>query len=171
MNHNEPHISSRLLNRQIKYAMLQVQVEETMAVLDELEKSLKTKTIDTWASTFCTILILCLCMENLQTAADTFIIASIEKDGERSKYRREQGLEACQALEQFPYENCVRFFHEVYRSHKEARAFNPLQEDLGSEQLGWNRPKREMVEGIRRLMDKQSKFRVLGLPSSTQDFC
>jgi hypothetical protein len=131
----EPFLSSRLLNRQIKYVMHKLHREITKEVLDGLEKSMRQRTKDSWGPSLCTILLLSLCIEDLQTAADTFVVCDIRKstnEGIASSYTREQSNAACQALDKYPFQQCTKLFHDIYRSHKESgRAkeggFNPFR--------------------------------------------
>ena len=132
----EAYLSSRLLSRQVKYAMHKLHREITVEVLEGLEKSMRSRTRDSWGPSFCAILVLCLCIEGLQIAADTFIVYDWEKceeEGIESQYRRSQSAEACQALEDYPFQQCTRLFHDIYRSHKEGNGgerkegFNPLR--------------------------------------------
>jgi hypothetical protein len=132
----EPYLSSRLLGRQVKYAMHKLHREITMDVLEGLEKSMRSRTRDSWGPSFCAILMLCLCIDGLQIAADTFIVCDWEKcqrEGVESQYIRNQSVEACQALDEYPFQQCARLFHDIYRSHKAGNGgerkegFNPLR--------------------------------------------
>lgn len=80
-------LSSRLLNRQVKYIMHKLHRELTETVLKDLEKSLRSRTKDAWAPTFCSILVLCLCMESLQTAAHIMIVCEFQKPDPSPEYR------------------------------------------------------------------------------------
>ncbi|RDW68411.1 hypothetical protein BP5796_09068 [Coleophoma crateriformis] len=128
-----PYISSRLLNRQIKYAMHKLHRELTREVLKGLEKSMRAKSRDSWGPSFCTILILSLCIEDLQTAADTFVVCDLVKDGIQANLNRGDSFTACSALEEYPYQRCTRLFHDIYHSHRQAGgrvkdgAFNPIK--------------------------------------------
>ncbi|RDW64864.1 hypothetical protein BP6252_10515 [Coleophoma cylindrospora] len=128
-----PYISSRLLNRQIKYAMHKLHRELTREVLKGLEKSMRAKSRDSWGPSFCTILVLSLCIEDLQTAADTFVVCDLVKDGMQANLNRGDSFTACSALEEYPYQRCTRLFHDIYHSHRQAGgrvkdgAFNPIK--------------------------------------------
>ena len=115
-------LTSRLLSRQIKYVMHLLHREVYQIVLEALEKSLKSNTKkDSWGTSFCTLLLLCLCIEELQTAADTFVVSDIRKDGISSAHTRSESSEACTALEEYPFQQCTRLFHDVYRSRREVK--------------------------------------------------
>jgi len=135
------YFSSRLLNRQVKFAMHKLHRETTKEVLEGLEKSMRQRTKDSWGPSFCSILLLCLCIEGLQTAADSFVISDIMKsefEGVQSEYDRSQSFDVCQALEELPFHQCTRLFHDIYRSHKESNG--------GSREGGLN-PFRSMHAG------------------------
>ena len=126
----EPYLSSRLLNRQLKFVMHRIHQDLTRAVLSDLEKSMRSRTKDTWGASFCAILVLCLCMEGLQTAADMFVVCDLKKEGAASGLRREHSLQACEAVENWPFQRLVGLFHEIYRSSRTASrdgGFNPLR--------------------------------------------
>lgn len=112
----DPHLSSRLLNRQIKCAMILLQQEITESVLNSLEKSMRSKTRGAWGPSFVAILVLCLCMEDVQIAADTFVVCDIIKMKERegmSPYNRNHSHSICSALDEYPFRQCVKLFHDI----------------------------------------------------------
>jgi hypothetical protein len=134
----EPFLSSRLLNRQLKFVMHRLHIEFTREVLEGLEKSLRSRTRDAWGPSFAVILVLCLCIEGLQTAADTFVVCDLIKEGQASEVRREMSAEACREVEEYPFERCKRLFHEIYKSGRVGNGggreggYNPLRA-LGDE--------------------------------------
>ncbi|KAG0645366.1 hypothetical protein D0Z07_8857 [Hyphodiscus hymeniophilus] len=118
----EPYLSSRLLNRQLKFVMHRLHREIVCEVLEGLEKSMRSRTKDAWGPSFAAILVLCLSIEGLQTAADTFVVCDkIEKirEGLTSVYRREQSRAACENVEGYPYEKCTKLFHDIFKTRKE----------------------------------------------------
>ncbi|TVY80421.1 hypothetical protein LSUE1_G003277 [Lachnellula suecica] len=132
----EPYLSSRLLNRQIKYAMHKLSKEITLEVLEGLERSMRSRTKDSWGTSFCAFLVLCLCMEALQVACDIYVVCDMEKcqkDGSDSAYNRSQSYQASLQVDENPFSQCKRLFHDIYRSHKESNrgareaGFNPLR--------------------------------------------
>ncbi|KAH8650830.1 hypothetical protein BGZ60DRAFT_189841 [Tricladium varicosporioides] len=129
----DPYLSSRLLNRQIKYAMHLLSRDITHEVLVGLERAMRTKEKDSWGRSFCAFLVLCLSMEDLEIAADTFVVCDMQKEGANSVYSREQSLEACRNLDNNPFEHCKKLFHDIYRTHRKSQrvdregGFNPLQ--------------------------------------------
>jgi hypothetical protein len=150
----EPYLSSRLLNRQLKFVMHRIHREITRKVLEGLEKSMRSRTKDAWGPSFAAILVLCLCIEGLQTAADTFVVCDRIKEGNKSGYRREQSRAACEHVEEHPYEKCSRLFHEIFQTRKEGNGgareggINPLRALEGGLPTGMDSATDAMVRSI-----------------------
>ena len=151
----EPYLSSRLLNRQIKYVMHKLHREITLKVLEDLERSLRSRTKDSWGPSFCTILILCLCIEGLQTAADVIVVCDMAEKGEAATYNRNQSFNACEELDEYPFRQCKKLFHDIYRSHKDGssggrgdKAFNPLKMAAEEDKMGLDLTTEGMVRSI-----------------------
>jgi hypothetical protein len=157
----EPYMSSRLLNRQIKYIMHKLHRDITTKVLEDLEKSMRSKTIDTWGTSFCTILLLCLCMEGLQTAAETLVAVDSQKVGEESKYSRSQSYDACIELDNYPFKQCTILFHMIYKTHKGGNGgrsqpgFNPFKN--GCSGTGLDSATKSMVQSMNNLIFNSCK--------------
>lgn len=120
--------SSRLLNRQIKFAMHLVQQKLTAAVLRDLHDEIRKHSTESWTSSFGTIVILCLCTEELQVAVDGFttLIGN-------SKRESQDGLNTCRRLDE-TIEMFTNIFHDVYGTHKpnkksRTRGLNPFHSD------------------------------------------
>jgi hypothetical protein len=158
-----PNTSSRLLNRQVKFIMHQLHRELTADVLKNLEKSVRSREKDSWAPSFCTILILCLCIEGLQIAADTMVVCFLLNPATNTKYARDQSYEACLALDQNPFHQCMKVFHGIHHTHKEGNGggkdggFNPLKALQNGERMYSDAPTRKMVEDMYQLIYKSSK--------------
>ncbi|KAK0110729.1 hypothetical protein ONS96_002328 [Cadophora gregata f. sp. sojae] len=154
LNRSESFHSSRLLNRQVKQVMHKLHRETTATVLESLEKSLRGRTKDCWGPSFCTILVLCLCIENLETAADTLVVCDMQKTKGREGFVRAQSLDACQLLEDLPFAQCNRLLHEIYRSHKEGNGgareagFNPLRALYNGEETGLHGKANDMITEV-----------------------
>lgn len=152
-----PYPCSRLLSRQIKYAMDRLGREITSKVLKSLELTMRSRSEESWGLSFCALLILCLCMEELEIAADIFVVADMDQEGANSAYDRRQSLAACQALEDNPFLQFKRLFHDIYRSHRKSRragqGFNPLQK-LAKKggTAGSDQPMDRMVKSIYQLI-------------------
>ena len=145
------YLSSRLLSRQIKYCMHKLHRELALSVLEELERSLRSRTKDSWGQSFCTLLVVCLCIEGLQTATDTMVVCSLREKGEASEYRRNQSKTACEELDEYPFQLSQKLFHEIYRSHREGRSdksFNPLRRVSENKSPGVDSVTEKMVRMI-----------------------
>jgi len=167
----EPYLSSRLLNRQIKHVISKIQQELTMEVLDGLEKSLRSRSKDSWAPSFCTILVLSLCIELIETAADIFVVCDIEKEGSKSEYRRNHSSEACSQLDNYPFRQCTQLFHDIFKSHRDNSGgkeggLNPLMLNVETDgNTGWDQATKDMIHSIRSIIWDSS-----GLMSEFGDF-
>jgi hypothetical protein len=125
------YLTSRLLNRQIKYIMQSLHQEIYQSVLEGFEKLLRSSAKrESWSTSFCTLLVLCLCMEELQTAAEVFVMSDVQVDA-YSIYTRRTSLGACSAIEESTFLTCLRLFHDVYRSSGQGRL-------IGSREGGLN---------------------------------
>lgn len=69
------HSVLRLLNRQVKAETHIILQENTREVLEDLGKELNKRSKSTWASSFCVVLILCIC-EQVQIAVSGFVMSS-----------------------------------------------------------------------------------------------
>jgi hypothetical protein len=152
----QPYLSSRLLNRQLKYVMHKLHRDITLEVLEGLERSLRSRTKDSWGASFCTILILCICIEALQSAADMMAVCDIQAKGEAAEYSRDQSYLACEALDEYPFRQCTKLFHDIYRSHKDGngggrkeKAFNPLKMAGRGAKMELDSPTEKMVKAVR----------------------
>jgi hypothetical protein len=151
-------ISSRLLNRQLKYAMHILHRRQTKTVLQEFERHLKKREQAGWPISFCVVLILCLCMEDIQIAANNFVFS----DAEISQGLRSESYKACWQLEDKPYRQCTQIFHDMYRSYKQPNShaaeggFNPISQDT-THQTNWNQATRDMIYGIRQIINESGR--------------
>ena len=128
------YLSSRLLNRQIKHVMHKLHRETTQLVLEDLERSLRSRTKYSWGPSFCAILILCLCIEGLQSSADIIVVCDMQEKGAEASYTRDQSYIACKELDEYPFQQLTKLFHEICKSHSDGnnarrgdKAFNPLK--------------------------------------------
>ena len=155
-------ISSRLLNRQLKYAMHILHRHQNKIVLQEFESHLKKREQAGWPISFCVVLILCLCMEDIQIATNNFVFS----DAEISQELRSESYEACWQLEDKPYRQCTQLFHDMYRSYKQPNGhateggFNPIAQD-GFHQTNWSQATQDMVHGIRQIINDSSRHTML----------
>jgi hypothetical protein len=159
----ERYLSSRLLNRQIKYAMHKLSRDITIEVLEGLERTMRSRTRDSWGTSFCAFLVLCLCMEGLQIASDIFVICDMQKEGVHSTLTRGQSLSACRKIDENPFNQCKKLFHDIYRSHRgphrpgREAAFNPLQDLANNGETGLDPEADTMVRSIYQVLSTSCK--------------
>jgi len=152
----QSYLSSRLLNRQVKYVMHKLHREITLLVLEDLERSLRSRTPDSWGPSFCAILILCLCIEGLQSAADMMVVCDMREKGVDASYTRDQSYIACEHLDEYPFRQCKKLFHEIYKSHRDGKdagrkgdkSFNPLKMAAEERRIGLDSTTEGMVRAI-----------------------
>jgi uncharacterized protein (UPF0297 family) len=152
-------LSSKLLMHQIKREMHVLQWELTMKVLKGLQKEFKTKSKVSWATSFCVILILSMCMEAVQIAIDGFIVQKLlEENGINTlPTSRDDGFHIGRRLDDMPFEDCREIFHMVYRSSNE-RGFNPIRDGIDvNKSVGIDEDTVQLVNDIRRIMRDHRK--------------
>jgi len=163
-----PFFTSKLLNRQIKFCMNRLHRELMKEVLKHLERSIRSRSKDSWGASFCTILILCLCIEILQSAVETLVVCENRRESPDLKnscnYSRIQSAKAFIGdLEQYPYRKCKELFRDVYGLHNtrfrdyESSGFNPLQACMRGQTTGLDPPTNSMVKAICDLVNDSCK--------------
>jgi hypothetical protein len=126
-------LTSTVLNLQVKQAKQSLHREITREVLQELEKAmLGHKTKAHWAEIFCVLLVLCICIEAVQVASDSYAIAALGKFSDCRLSR----TKICQALDDMPFKDLTGLFHMVYKTYKTKGnqksqiGFNPIHNGL-----------------------------------------
>jgi hypothetical protein len=154
--------SSKLLMHQIKREMHGLQYEMTMKVLEGLEKELKSRSRANWATSFCVILILCMCMELTQVALDGAVVQAIlEKRGSNKlSESREDGFAICRQLDYRVFEECKEIFHIVHKSkpgrNERGGRFNPIRDGIdGDTSQGID--EEQLVNDVRQIMTDHRK--------------
>lgn len=154
-----PHeyFSSRLLNRQIKYVMHKLHREVTRLVLEDLERSLRSRTKGAWGPSFCSLLVLFLCIEGLQIVADVMVVCDMSEKGATSLFSRDESYKICTDLDEYCFRQCKKLFHEIYRTHKadhtssrgyDEMGFNPLKMAAEKSRMGLDACTEGMVRAI-----------------------
>lgn len=137
---NDGFVTPRMLARQIKSVVDELMLREMVQLFELFSKSLKPKIRREWAPCTAAFLVLCLFMEAVETAADTFVVAGNEismRNSARPEYDRSVALNTCKEVENMPFKQFAYQFHQVYQTHtKEANAksFNPLFDGSFAEQ-------------------------------------
>jgi hypothetical protein len=125
-------VSSRLLNSQIKREMHLLQRALTREVLEDLHKEVRKKEKNSWATCFCVIAILSMCIEAVQIAADGFIVQTMKENNETSPKARDAAIEIALSLEERLFNGCTYIFHMIHRSHEGSnhKGFNPIRDGI-----------------------------------------
>jgi hypothetical protein len=135
---------------------------QTRIVLQEFERHLKKREQTGWPISFSVVLILCLCVEDIQIATNNFVFS----DPEISPGLRGESYKACWQLEDKPYHQYTQLFHDMYRSYKQPNGrasdggFNPIAQD-GYHKSNWSQAAQDMVYGIRQIIDDFSRYTIL----------
>ncbi|KAI1878171.1 uncharacterized protein JN550_000353 [Neoarthrinium moseri] len=157
-----PWLTPRVLNRQIKSMLDELLQKDMQGLFDSFSKSLKPKSRKEWAPCVAAFLVLCLFMEAVETAADTFVISQNEiniRNKTIPEYKREFALQVCKEVENLPFKQFAYQFHQVYQTHTRdasTKAFNPLQDYNFADQGDLDGAALEMVIGLRELLQGDS---------------
>lgn len=166
---NVPWVTPRVLNRQVKSLLDEQLQKEMQSLFDGFSRSLKPKSRREWAPCLAAFLALCLFMEAVEAAADTFVVAQNEvnlRNRTRPSYRRAFALDVCHEVENLPFRQFAYQFHQVYQTHSRdasTKAFNPLvplpeegPTDGSFQELANDSAAREMVLSLRELLQGDS---------------
>jgi hypothetical protein len=155
----DSNIISRLLNRQIKSAMHALRREVMKEVLEELEKELRARSKAMWATCFCVTLILCICIEEAQTAMDAFTMHTRVHGVESDAPSSEATIETCRKLDDLLFGHLLELFHAGYKTHdtskqcKGGRAYNPIRgKPLIDVKEGLDHESADLVNDIRQII-------------------
>ncbi|KAH7037712.1 uncharacterized protein B0I36DRAFT_314667 [Microdochium trichocladiopsis] len=156
---NNPFITARVLNRQVKAMLDEMLLKEMQALFDSFSKTLKPKSRKGWAPCMASFLVLCLFMETVETAADTFVISQNEinmRNRSKPQFKREFALDLCKEIDNLPFKQFAYQFHQIYQTHTKditAKAFNPLLDDSFAQQDEIDAPTMEMVTELRHFIE------------------
>jgi hypothetical protein len=107
--------------------------EMTIEVLEELEMNLKARSKASWATSFCTVSILCICIEELQIAMNGFSMYMNNHGAKEDIPSVKDSVEVCQKLDDKPFIHLIALFHDIYETRKLASAnknvCNPLRDN------------------------------------------
>ncbi|KAJ2893926.1 uncharacterized protein MKZ38_008076 [Zalerion maritima] len=164
---NVPWVTPRVLNRQIKSVVDELLLREMQLIFEMLGKLLKPKTRREWAPCLAAFLVLCLFMEEVETAADRFVISQNEinlRNHAQREYKRGFALGINREVEKLPFRQVAYQFHQIYQTHLKdgatglgqngGKAFNPLVDDSAMEEL--DGPAVEMVMRLREVITGES---------------
>ncbi|KAI0128954.1 hypothetical protein BJ170DRAFT_354866 [Xylariales sp. AK1849] len=161
---NVPWVTPRLLNRQVKSILDEQLLKDMQSLFDSFSRSLKPKSRKEWAPCLAAFLVLCLFMEAVETAADTFVISQNEiniRNRTKPEYKREFALRLCMEVENMPFKQFAYQFHQIYQTHTRdasMKAFNPLYDDSFTEQGELDPAAVEMVSSLKDLLQGDSYY-------------
>lgn len=141
------YFSSRLLNRQIKRVVHMAGVDLLKQILGQLEKILRSRQGFKWSIAFSSFLVLCLCIEQIESQAEAHI-TSLKSSSLLPDHLVAEPQLSCWSLENIMFSQFVPIFHAVYRTHN--GGLNPLGKDLApfsDEQL--DEPSLALIKTIR----------------------
>ncbi|KAI2630851.1 hypothetical protein GGR54DRAFT_173434 [Hypoxylon sp. NC1633] len=155
---NNPWLTARVLNRQVKAALDEMLLKEMQSLFDGFSKSLKPKLRREWAPCLGAFLVLCLFMETVETAADTFVVSQNEiaiRNRSKPEYRRDFALALCREIDNMPFKQFAYQFHQIYQTHTRdtgAKAFNPLVDGNSAQVAELDENAAEMVKELKELL-------------------
>ncbi|GKT52060.1 uncharacterized protein ColSpa_12241 [Colletotrichum spaethianum] len=157
-----PWVTPRVLNRQIKAVIDELLMRDMQHLFDSFSKSLKPKSRREWAPCMASFLVLCLFMESVETAADTFVVALNEislRNHTPPEYQRQDALNINREVENMPFKQFAYQFHQIYQTHSRdmsTKPFNPMLDSSWAEQGDLDGPATEMVMGLKELIQGDS---------------
>jgi hypothetical protein len=163
---DNPWVTPRVLNRQIKSVVDEMLMREMQLLFEAFSKSLKPKSRREWAPCLAAFLVLCLFMEAVETASDTFVMSQNEIDLRRRRapqWKRLLVLEQNRELENLPFKQFAHQFHQIYATHSKepnAKSFNPLVDEASLQQAELDTGAVEMVYHLRLLVTDKNNCRL-----------
>lgn len=154
-----PWVTPRVLNRQIKAVLDEMLCREMQLLFENFSKSLKPKLRREWAPCLASFLVLCLFMESVEVAADTYVVSDNEinlRHHYSPAWKRAFVLDVNAQIENMPFKQFAFQFHQIYQTHSRdaaARSFNPLLDDACFELAELDRHATDMVRKLRRFVD------------------
>jgi hypothetical protein len=145
-----PLISS-VINRQVKAAMHVILQGEIRNLFRDLEGEWNSKTRKAFALCFCTNLIICMLIEQIEADIDALVLHKICNEGQDAARTHESGMRACRALEDVAIHYSWLLFNKVQRRYNPVK--NRCPADDGS---GQNEGEAALVKDIHQLMDDHS---------------
>jgi len=133
-------MSARVLNKQLKGTLRILYEERLRDLLQGLENECKSKTRKSWVLCFCTNLIICLIVGQLQAAIDGLVIYNISEKGEDPAHAVDCGTKSCHQLEELPIKYSWNLFYGMYKS------YNPIKNGcLPDDGSGQNQGEAELI--------------------------
>jgi hypothetical protein len=98
----------------------------------------------------------------------------IEKGESEASFTRDQSYNACEELDKYPFRQCTKLFHDVYRTHRDGgvatkgcdeKGFNPLRNASEARRMDLDQCTEGMVRTVFGIVHNSCKFT---LPSCYQ---
>jgi hypothetical protein len=96
---------------------------------------------------------------------DIMAVCNMQEKGAEASYSRDQSYIACEELDEYPFQQYKKLFHEIYKSHsdrKDARrgdtAFNPLKVAAAKRRMELDSTTEAMVRAIYGVVDNSCEF-------------
>ncbi|KAK1999944.1 hypothetical protein LX36DRAFT_655000 [Colletotrichum falcatum] len=153
-----PWVTPRVLNRQIKAVIDELLMKDMRQLFESFSKSLKPKSRQEWAPCVASFLVLCLFMEAVETAADTFVVALNEislRNHTPPEYKRQDALNINCEVENMPFKQFAYQFHQIYQTHSRdasTKPFNPMLDNSWAEHGDLDGPAMGMVTDLKELI-------------------
>jgi hypothetical protein len=156
---------SRLLNRQIKAAMHSLLREVTRNVLEDLGRDLKTRSKTVWSPCFCVIAILCICIEEVQIATNSFVTCPLAHGTRTAQPSSQATIDICRKLDNIPFVHLMDLFHGLYKTYKPLtiqrndHVYNPIRDGLeidSSEGIGQDSV--NLVNDLHKVVEDHGKY-------------
>ncbi|KAI1337747.1 hypothetical protein F5Y15DRAFT_389012 [Xylariaceae sp. FL0016] len=155
---NNPWVTTRVLNRQVKAVLDEMLLKEMSSLFDNFSKSLKPKSRKEWAPCLAAFLVLCLFMEAVETAADLFVVSQNEvniRSRSKLEYQRDFALSICKEIDNMPFKQFAYQFHQIYQTYSRdhtTKPYNPLVDGTFERQGDIDAATMELTAGLRELL-------------------
>jgi len=155
-----PFVTPRVLNRQVKAVIDDMMRSEMTRLFKSFGSTLKPKERKGWAPCLAAFLVLCLFMEAVEAAADTFVITENQiclRGSLPARWKRSFALNKNADIENMPFKQVAFQFHQLYQTHSRdagAKSFNPLVDDACLNGGELDRDAVAMVMHLRRLLEE-----------------
>ena len=158
----QPLSLATIVNRQIKQVMQTLLYDLTADILEGLEHELRPRSSkQSWAASFCVILVLCTSIEMVQAAIDGYDITILHMDPAMSSSH----TQIIRELDEGPFKTFLDQFHTVYKTHRqaddqfEALDFNPIRDGLViTENEGITQQMVDLVSDINQIWKENGKY-------------
>jgi hypothetical protein len=94
------------------------------------------------------------------------VVCDMQEKGVEALYTRDQSYNACDELDEYPFGQCKKLFHEIYKSHRDRKdaggrgdkAFNPLKIAAADQRIGLDSTTEVMVKAIYEIVHESCEY-------------